>query len=408
MARQKKASPLDVARLVDEQTRKPKESCERKEIGDDCTLTYHGEKIETVEQLLESAKIDLRIWEVVEQTVNNWEVAGKRRMGQDAARNWRADQLWKTGLRQIKIKLRRLAPKPIQDAIQAMMKTSPARVPKSRPRIDPRDPHMAEIAIYDHHWGKYAWGRVTGTNWDVRIADKEFRLAIDEMLGRASMHNIEQFLLPVGNDWFHVNDWLSQTANGTRVESTDDRFEKVFRAGCEAMEYAITRCIQIAPIEIKFVPGNHDRNTSWFMVEYLKGIFRNEPLVSIDNSPNSRKYFAYGPSLIGMVHGELIKHADLPTLMANEVPHLWAASKFRTWRMGHWHTRKETRHTAGDTINGVELRICPSMCGTDLWHYDHGFVGSNRMAECHMWSKENGPVGHWIVHAKEPSVPLSN
>lgn len=403
----KKQSLVEVAKEAAEEPAAP-ESCEIKELKDECCLTYHGAQIKTADELLKSANIDLAIWEVVEQTVNNWEVAGKRRMGQDSERRWKADQLWKTGLRQIKVKLRRLAPKPIQEAIRKLMESAPARVPRTKPKISSRDPHMAEISIYDHHWGKYAWGRITGTNWDVKIADTEFRSAIDEMLARTATHNIEHFLFPVGNDWFHVNDWLSQTANGTRVESTDDRFERVFSAGCEALEYAITRCIQIAPITIKFVPGNHDRHTSWFLVKYLKGIFRNEPLVTIDDAPNSRKYFAYGPSLIGMIHGEMVKHADLPTLMATEVPQLWAESTFRTWRMGHWHTRRETRHTAGDTVNGVELRICPSMCGTDLWHYDHGFIGNNRMAECHLWSKTRGPAGHLIVHAKEPSVALAN
>lgn len=374
------------------------------ERGDESEIIYHGKKIETVEQLLENAGIDLTIWEIVEKSVNNWEVAGRRSMGQDETKRWRPDGLWKTGLRQIRVKLRRLAPKPIQEGIKALLESVKPLAPRATPRVKDEDRHMIELAIYDHHFGKMAWGKISGTKWDVAIADREFRAAIDEMLNRSKMFNVDQFMMPVGNDWFHVNDWMSQTANGTRVESTDDRFERVFRAGCNAMQYAIERCIQIAPIKLVFVPGNHDRHTSWFMMEYLSAIFRNEPLVEFDNSPRSRKYIAYGPTLIGMVHGEQVKHNDLPALMATEVPDLWAASKFRTWRLGHWHTRRETRHTAGDTLNGVEVRICPSMCGTDQWHYDHGFTGNARMAECHVHSRENGPVGYWLVNAKEPMI----
>lgn len=367
-------------------------------------MTYYGKEIKTVEELLESAKIDLAVWEVVEQSVNNWEVAGKRRMGQGDGGKWKADQLWKTGLRQIKVKLRRLAPKPIQDAIKGLLKSVKPLAPRTKPKCVTSDRHMVELGIYDHHWGKYAWGKVTGTNWDLEIADREFRAAIDEMLARSSVYNIEQFVMPVGNDWFHVNDWLSQTANGTRVESVDDRFEKVYRAGCRAMQYAVERCIQIAPIKLIFVPGNHDRHSAWFLMEWLSAIFRNEPLVEIDSGPRSRKYITYGPSLLGYAHGELVPHRELPALMATEAPQQWADTKFRAWRLGHLHTRRETRYVAGDTMNGVEIRIFPSMCGTDQWHYDHGFIGNSRMAECHIWSMETGPVGHFIVHAKEPSV----
>lgn len=398
----KKTSLLDVVKQAEADANPDK--CEVKESGDECSLTYYGSKIETVEDLIKSAKIDLSIWEVVEKTVNNWEVAGKRRMGQNADKLWQPDRLWKTGLRQIKVKLRRLAPKPIQDAIAGLLKSVKTLAPRSKPKIADGDTHMVELGIYDHHWGKYAWGKVTGTNWDLDIADREFRQAIDEMIARSASFNVEQFVLPVGNDWFHVNDWLSQTANGTRVESVDDRFEKVFRAGCSAMQYAVERCIQIAPLKVVFVPGNHDRHSSWFMIEWLGAIFRDEPLVEIDSSPRSRKYLSYGAALLGYAHGELVPHRELPAMMANEAPQQWAASKFRSWRLGHLHTRRETRYVAGDTINGVEVRIFPSMCGTDQWHYDHGFIGNGRMAECHVWSKSSGPVGHFVVHAKECGI----
>lgn len=402
----KKASLADAVEdtLVNDKELVKPESVEIVSKSDDCILTYYGKEIKTVDQLLQHAQIDLKIWQVVEHTINNWEVAGKRSMGQDSDKKWRPASLWKTGLRQISVKLKRLAPQPIQQGIVALMSNLKPLAPRSRPKIATDDLHMVELGIHDHHFGKFCWGKVTGTNWDLEIADREFRSCVDEMLARSKMFNIEQFVMPVGNDFFHVNDWLSQTANGTRVESVDDRFEKVFRVGCAAMQYAVERCIQIAPLKLIFVPGNHDRHTSWFMVEWLSAIFKNEPLVDVDSGPRSRKYFDYGPALLGYTHSDTVPSHDLPTLMATEAPEQWAKSRYRSWRVGHWHKRKETRYTAGDTFHGVEVRIFPSMCGTDQWHYDRGFVGNARMTECHIWSKQHGPVGHFVVNSKEPQV----
>ncbi len=382
-------------------SKKP-ESCERIERADDLSLSYYGVEIQTADQLLAHAKVDLAIWEIVEHKVNNWEVTGKRHAGQDAAGHWLPQTLWKTGNRQITVKLKRRAPKPIQDGIRELLKNVRPIAVKAPPKRNRKsDLHMLEVGIYDHHFGKLAWSEEAGENYDLKIAERRFFASIDDIIARANGFTIEKVVMPVGNDFFHVNDWLSQTANGTRVDSVDDRFSKVFRVGCRAMQYAIERLLAVAPVEILWVPGNHDRHTSWFLLEWLGAVFGGSKHVQVDNSAKERKYRLYGPSLLGYVHGDELKAGDLPTLMSVEAPDLWAASRFRSWRLGHWHKRKETRHTAGDTFHGVEVRLFPSLCGTDAWHYRKGFVGNPRMAECHLWSKSAGPVGHFVIHGSD-------
>ena len=115
----KKQSLVDVAKSAC--PTKP-ESCEIVEKADDCSLTYYGTEIKTVDELLASAGVDMQLWQVVEQSVNQWEVAGKLSHGQDESKRWKADSLWKTGLRQIRVRLRRLAPKPIQEGIRELLK----------------------------------------------------------------------------------------------------------------------------------------------------------------------------------------------------------------------------------------------------------------------------------------------
>lgn len=393
-------SLLQQAEDLDDSHRKP-ESCERIEKSDDLSLAYYGTEILTVDELLAHAKVDLKLWEVIEQRVNNWEVTGKKSRGQDESRRWLGDELWKTGNRQITVKLKRRAPKPIQDAIKELLKDAKPLALKPPTKSRGGTLHMGEIGIYDHHYGKLCWGEETGNDYDLKLARSVFRNAVDDMLERMAGFNVELINIPIGNDFFHVNDWLGQTANGTRVESVDDRFEKVFRVGCEDCQYMIERAAQRAKVRVIWVPGNHDRNTSWFLVEVLRAMFHGNRHIEFDNGPRERKYITYGPSLIGYVHGDEGKHSDLPALMATEVPDLWAASRFRAWRLGHWHKKKETRHTAGDTFNGVEIRLMPSLCGTDAWHYRKGFTGNARMAECWLWSKTDGPVGHFVVNAKD-------
>ena len=396
------ASLTDQAKAMDEESSRRPESVETIEKSDDLAISYYGQEIKTVDELVRHAKIDLAIWEIVETKVNNWEVAGKKSNGQDELKRWKADSLWKTGLRQITIKLKRRAPKPIQDAIKDLVANiKPLKPSKPVKRATDDTPHLMEIGIYDHHFGKLCWGEETGTNYDMEIARDEFDRAVDAMLGYSKLFPVERILFPIGNDFFHVNDWLSQTANGTRVESVDDRFSRVFRLGCAAVESAISKALKVAKtVEIKWVPGNHDRNTSWFLCEVLAAKFSQEPRVMFDSRPLERKYLKYGPTLLGWVHGDETKPQDLPGLMANEAKESWSETTYHVWHTGHFHKRKETRYTAGDTFHGVEVRIMPSLCGTDHWHYRKGFIGNARMAECWLWSLTNGPVGHFVVNSQ--------
>lgn len=389
--------------IQDAASRKP-ESCERIEKSNDCELIYYGKEIKTVEQLLADQNIDMDIWRIVSQTINGWEVTGKKSKGQDAGGKWQGETLWKTTNTQIKVKLERRAPESIQKSIQELIKNVKPIATCRPPRRAKSGRHMAEVALYDHHFGKLCWGQETGHNYDLNIAELEFQTAVDELLAKVDGFNVERIVLPIGNDFFHSNDFHSQTANLTQVESVDDRFSKVFRIGCRASQYAIERCLAIAPVDVIFVPGNHDRHTAWFMVEWLAALFHKNKHVSIDNGPRERKYVTYGPALIGYTHGEVIPHNNLPTLMATEQPALWASHPSRHWRLGHLHKRKEVRHTVSDMFNGVEVRIFPSLSGTDAFHYKHGYVGTPRMAEVHLWSETTGPSGYFISHAKEPAV----
>ena len=199
------------------------------------------------------------------------------------------------------------------------------------------------------------------------------------------------------------------TANDTPMAtSADDRYHRVFRIVCRCVQYALEALLSVAAVEVVYIAGNHDRTISWHITEWVAAKFFGVEDLNVSNSPTHRKYVAYGPALLGYTHGDELSHDKLPGLMAQEAPELWAASKYRSWRTGHFHKKKSTKYIVGDTHNGVEVYVFPSLCGTDSWHYRKGFVGSARMAEVHFWSNKTGFAGMFPIHAVENRVPLAN
>lgn len=370
--------------------------------ADDCQIVYIGDQITGVDDLVKSAGIDLTIWEVDRIDVNNWEVAGRRKTGVNASGKQKPEQIWKTGLRQIRIKLKRKAPKHIQDGIIDLLSKVPSwrgRLPTPKRIVNGAD-HMLEVSLYDAHFGKLCWGEETGTDYDLKIAVDDYLGAAEDLLDRVSGFKIEKIKLPIGHDLFHYDNPKKETANGTLVDSTDDRISKVFSGVVDAVSGLVLRLREIAEVEILWIPGNHDALTSFYLAFVLSKMFDGDSRVSVDYGPQLHKYRKYGVSLIGYDHGEKMPLDNLALLMATDVPDLFADSFCRMWRVGHFHAKKEVRFIGSDTRKGVNITVIPSLSGTDAWHYKNGYVNGQRAAEAALWNRETGYVGSFTVEAR--------
>ncbi len=367
--------------------------------ADSGTLTYHGDKIETVDQLLDHAKIDRDIWEVAEVKINNWEVAGKRKV---AVGETKTEELWKTGLRQIAVKLRRKAPKTIQEGIQGLITKMPKALPRRQIRKTKETQHLVEFSLYDCHLGKLCWSKQTGSDdYDLEIACSDYANAIDRMVQQVAPYSVEEVVIPIGNDFLHFDDFSTKaTTKGTVVDSTDDRPTKVFRAGFSVLKQAAEQALDIAPkVSFIWVPGNHDYHASWYLVEMLGHYFSREPRVSVDNS-ETRKHKLFGKNLIGWDHGEGMSLDKLAHIFPIEAAKHWSESIFRYIRVGHFHKKKEIKHISKDTYEGVRVDVIPSLSATDAWHYRNGYIGSQRAAEVAVWHKETGISASFTIEAQ--------
>ena len=364
------------------------------------SLVYHGSQISTVEELIASAKIDLDIWEIVEGWVKNWEVAGKRKNSVGKASN---DSLWKTGLRSISVKIRRKAPKSIQLAIQGLVSKIPVS-PKVGPRVRRKadKPYLCEFSLYDAHFGKVCWSKQTDSqDYDLDIATKDYAGAVEDLIERLAPYAVHRVKFPVGNDFLHFDNASKTTTKGTIIESVDDRFTKVFRAGFGSLCYAIERISEeIAPVDVEYVPGNHDKQTSWYLTECLRQRYLGKDFVRINNE-EIRPYQLFGRNLIGWQHGDGMSLEKMAAIMPVDAPReYWAASSYRFIRTGHRHTRKQIRYIGSQECHGVQVDVIPSLSATDAWHYENGYVGNLRAAEVFLWHRETGPAGQFPVEAR--------
>lgn len=352
------------------------------------------DRIKTVEDAVTKANVDLEIWEVERSVINSWEVGVKGGLI-DNEPIIKVQTLW-----QVKVWLRRKVQKVYEDAVNGLIERMAKHAPTYKSVKKSNGDHLLEVSIFDLHFGKLAWERETGSNYDLKIAERVFANAVTDLLSKSRGFSVDRVLFPIGQDFFHIDNPTKTTVNNT-PQDVDARYSKLFEAGTMACVHAIDMLRESAPVKVLYVPGNHDRTSAWHLAAFLSAWYRNDDEVEIDMAPTTRKYEHYGCNLLGFTHGDEENHRDLPTIMASEVPNAWAESTCREWHLGHFHKKKETRHVTGDSYGPVHVRVLPSMSGTDAWHYRKGYVQGRRAAEAYVWNKLDGYVGHFSVNSRQ-------
>jgi hypothetical protein len=366
-----------------------------KEKGDEATLGLNvSEPISTLEQLIAVAKIDTNVW-----TVDSWECTAWNSITKDKAWDAHLHQLWR-----VHAKLKRIAPKPYLEALDALFAKKELLAPKSfnRPPYKPGKV-MVLFSLADVHFGKLAWGRETGQDYDLKIAEAVFENAVEDLLMEVKDRDIDCIYTMFGNDFFHSDNDKNETTNGTRVDS-DGRQAKVIEVGMRAQIRAIDRWRNVAPVKIWGIGGNHDKANAHWGAREIRAWFRNDPGVEIDIEPRERKYLTYGNTMFGFTHGENISDAkikELPGLFTTEGPRAMVASTTRCeWILAHRHREQEFTQRGTDSHMGCTMRWMLSLSATDAWHNQKLFIGNTRAAEVLVYNKEQGFKGKWLAIAR--------
>ncbi len=363
--------------------------------GDKAYAEVVAEEVRTLDDLLAYMQVDLKVWEVEKHTINKWEVGAKPGENNSLKVNRPKTGFSVQPLFQIKAWLVKRKPTVRDVAFENLLEgfrrhgLPRLRLPPRRPR---RDQVTVEASLYDAHFGLLSWGKETGERFDLNIATTRYLAALQDLAEKFAIYRPSRILLPVGNDFFHINNPEGYTPASHHHLDVDGRLCKVFEAGTETVIQGVKLLAELAPVEVIWIPGNHDPETSFYLCSVIAAYFHRTPGITVDTAPAPRKYRHFGCNLIGYTHGNEERHADLPTIMANEMKEAWTRSTTYEWHTGHFHKEKETRFMAADTYGAVVVRTLPSIAGTDAWHFKKGYVQGHRIAEGFVFSHTAGLI----------------
>ena len=360
--------------------------------------------ITTLEQALEVAEVDLTQWKVDRYHIGSWQVTMKLRKEtgeyDKQGRPIYVDEPKTVTMYKIQVWLVKLHNMEWVEAIRNLIKEVPKmRTPKvTRPEIEDLGRYLLEVALMDVHFGMLAWGKETMHDYDIDIAENLFLYAVEDLLNKSAGYNPSRILFPFGNDFLHIDDPTNLTPQNRNPLDTDSRLIKIYTRAKKAVIKAIDYCRQIAPVDIVWIPGNHDPNVSYYLCDVISEIFAHDEYVNVDVGPKWRKFYPWGESLICFTHGVEEPIRDLPSIIATEQPKLWGDSKYREIHIGHKHKKQEIRWVNVDTHAGTVVRMIPSIATEDSWHYRKGYIKGYHAAESYIWDMSFGMIGQFTSY----------
>jgi hypothetical protein len=240
------------------------------------------------------------------------------------------------------------------------------------------------IPMGDPHFGLLAWAREVGDNFDLKIAEDLTFAAVDRLCSMTPSSETAM-LLNLG-DFYHADNSSNRTPQSGNALDVDGRFQLIAQVGLRALARCIVRLLEKhAKVIVRNNRGNHDPHQAFMLSLALDALFSNEPRVEVEMTPASFYYYRFGKTLIGSTHGDGAKLADLPLIMATDVPQDWAAATWRVWHCGHFHHDQLKDHP------GCTVETHRTLAVNDAWHKHNGYR-SGRDMKALIYHREHGEV----------------
>lgn len=290
----------------------------------------------------------------------------------------------KMNLYQCKIKVKPITLKNItlgaaMEAIQsAEVKRAPARKAIRQKGM------LASLEIVDLHYDKLGCGFEVGNAYDEIEASERFWNAIEDFVGNIVRYKIpvSKIHFPIGGDFFNSDNAEGTTTGGT-PQNNSVRPQAAFSDGYALVRAGIERLSTIAPVEAILTPGNHDALKSFYMAFALAQYFEKDDNVSIDFSPEMRKYRQYGVTGICYAHGDKDRKRLTRCALA-EARQIIGTTQFFEIHSQHLHEE------GVDASTGITIRTLPSLTGVDAWHHQSGYEGARKCAQSFFYDKQKG------------------
>lgn len=252
------------------------------------------------------------------------------------------------------------------------------------PTVNADDDLLCMIPIGDAHFGMMAWAPESGEDFNLKKSESLLIEAVDRLI--ASAPNAETCLIADMGDFLHRNDNKNATPASGAILDCDSRSLKMMRVAVKTLIHCVNSSLRKFPkVVLRNVLGNHSPEGEQMLGLAMELYFHNNPRVIVENSPNKFWYYHFGRTLLGFHHGDKVKQAELPLIMASDASKEWGNSDFRYFFIGHIH------HQSVKEYQGCSVESINTLTPNDAWHHGSGYRARKNI-KMMVFHKEYGEI----------------
>ena len=192
-------------------------------------------------------------------------------------------------------------------------------IPSSKIKKSNRELVCGVMSLQDIHFGKEGNDTI----------DKDFEDTVKNLIQRAvTSHYIEKMYFVVGGDLINMDTFDGTTTSGTGLDncmSATEAYMQAFDAMHWAINYIKAFCKELVVV---YVPGNHDRLSSFHLVHALANSIKSKEIVW-DIKYEERKVHVFGNNFNAFEHGDK-RSKNNPLIYASEYPKQWGTLTINT------------------------------------------------------------------------------
>jgi hypothetical protein len=277
--------------------------------------------------------------------------------------------------------------------IDAYFKNKVWEKPQSFPvNYDPEGETL-EICLPDLHDGLLSWGKETGHDYDIHIARECFLRCISDIRERCRNRCFRKIYFVTLGDLLHTDNDNQTTTKGT-FQQADGRIAKIFNNALDMLIQGLDILGSIAPVEVVYLVGNHDKDSGFMLIKALEMAFRKDSNYVFDVSPNPQKYRLVGCSLIGWTHGDMVRK-NMGSWLQDRARKEYGLSKYAEIHAGHLHSESRTEFKSDYENGGVVVKHLPTISNASAWEHQQGYPFGKKALMCFVWHEDLGLRESW-------------
>ena len=246
------------------------------------------------------------------------------------------------------------------------------------------------INIGDAHLGMLAHQVETGSNFDMKIGERELCAAISNLIDEAGEH--DRCVIQDLGDFTHAENTRGETeASGHRLD-VDGRYYKMITIYSRVMRFIVDKALsKFNHVDVIINQGNHSRKNDWWMSELLRVAYGHTGRVNVLNNGNVFIGYRMGKTLVVSHHSDKCKPGVLPQVVATDFAADWGETVYRYVDIGHIHHSMKVKETGGCVVESFN-----TLAPLDQYAHDGGW--RSRQSITLIWrSRTYGEVGRKLL-----------